>query len=218
MKGVNNNLSATHVPEVAPRTDAFAGERYGAEPAECCFAEQRCIQALPVPLHACLVCVHVVNRHFVCSPTPGPRGRRGDMVSAVVLMHRDDLTKVAPRWHHYSEARPEGGVCCIPSLRAARQCGVTPLPASQIGAVQHGRGLSSTDVCRLPTLDLPGACLVAATTHAHSLALPALTPQQVVRDDPSAWNETGDECEQPPWLDCSIFLGASVCAAASLTA
>lgn len=27
------------------------------------------------------------------------------MVSAVVLMHRDDLSRVAPRWLHYSEAR-----------------------------------------------------------------------------------------------------------------
>ncbi|PSC76158.1 peptidyl serine alpha-galactosyltransferase [Micractinium conductrix] len=56
-RGVANNLSATHVPEVAPREDHLAG----------------------------------------------PRGRRGDMASGVVLMHRDDLKRVAPLWMHYSE-------------------------------------------------------------------------------------------------------------------
>lgn len=57
MQGVANNLSATHVPEIAPRSDTLAG----------------------------------------------PRGRRGDMASGVVLMHRDDLKRVAPLWLHYSE-------------------------------------------------------------------------------------------------------------------
>lgn len=42
-------------------------------------------------------------------PAPGPRGRRGDMASGVVLMHRDDLKRVAPLWLHYSEARAGPG-------------------------------------------------------------------------------------------------------------
>ncbi|KAL4421895.1 hypothetical protein ABPG77_003697 [Micractinium sp. CCAP 211/92] len=58
MRGVANNLSATHIPEVQPCTDSLAG----------------------------------------------PRGRRSDMASGVVLMHREDLKHVAPLWLHYSEA------------------------------------------------------------------------------------------------------------------
>jgi peptidyl serine alpha-galactosyltransferase len=58
MVGTHNNLSDAHVPEVAPRRDAYAG----------------------------------------------PRGRRGDQVSSLVLMAAPDLAKVAPLWLQYSEA------------------------------------------------------------------------------------------------------------------
>ena len=32
----------------------------------------------------------------------GPAGRRGDMVGAPYLMHRDDLIQVAPLWLNYT--------------------------------------------------------------------------------------------------------------------
>ena len=32
----------------------------------------------------------------------GPAGRRGDMVGAPYLMHRDDLRTVAPMWLNYT--------------------------------------------------------------------------------------------------------------------
>lgn len=37
-------------------------------------------------------------------PGTGPAGRRSDQVSAVVLMARADLARVAPLWLRYSEA------------------------------------------------------------------------------------------------------------------
>lgn len=53
---------------------------------------------------------HAAPRHrCLARPPPpplgraGPRGRRGDQTSGVVLMQRDDLAAVAPLWLHYSE-------------------------------------------------------------------------------------------------------------------
>lgn len=39
LQGVNNNLSATHVPEIVPRQDAFAGRRLPLQPF-CCWFDQ----------------------------------------------------------------------------------------------------------------------------------------------------------------------------------
>lgn len=107
------------------------------------------------------------------------------MASAVVLMSRDDLTAVAPRWLHYSEA----------SFPKAATGGMQGWATAWHACM--GRALEPQPGCRAaqaaPAVP-PAPAPLPALAHA---PLPLSMPQ-AVRDDPMAWNETGDEWAKRP--------------------
>lgn len=86
----------------------------------------------------------------------GPRGRRGDMASGVVLMHRDDLQRVAPLWLHYSEVcvscAGAGGAEHVRGGKAALVLQVQGTPGCCCTAVRAGQ-LAAAVIVHLP--DMP---------------------------------------------------------------
>ena len=127
----------------------------------------------PLPRHTCLAA--------------GPAGRRGDMCSAVVLMQAGDLARMAPGWLHYSEVggwaggRVGGRVRCWGRMEEGVQRCCCEGAGTQ-GGTAHARPRARPHLhCRLQQ---PPARPPA----------PHLPPtRQMVRDDPLAFNETGDE-------------------------